>query len=133
MAAALERECFSVPWSAESLAAMAADANAYCVAAERDGTLVGYAGMYMLGDECDIANIAVDARYRRSGIGTALLGAMFARAREEGAEAMYLEVRSRNGGAIALYEKFGFERVGERRAYYTKPADDALVMRADVV
>ena len=39
-----------------------------------------------------------------------------------------LEVRPSNAGAVALYESFGFEPVGRRRNFYSRPAEDGLVM-----
>jgi ribosomal-protein-alanine N-acetyltransferase len=39
-----------------------------------------------------------------------------------------LEVRSDNGPAIALYDRFGFERISSRTDYYG-PSVDALIMR----
>ena len=44
------------------------------------------------------------------------------------ADSVTLEVRKSNAAAIALYESFGFERVGERRGFYEKPTEDALLM-----
>ena len=38
-----------------------------------------------------------------------------------------LEVRKSNVAAIALYEKAGFTRVGERKNFYTRPREDALL------
>ena len=46
---------------------------------------------------------------------------------ERGAVCCFLEVRSRNAGAIALYEKSGYEKIALRRNYY--PDDDAAIYR----
>ncbi len=51
----------------------------------------------------------------------------------EGLSVVYLEVRSQNAPAIALYEKLGFERVGIRKDYYDRPRDHALIMKLDHV
>ena len=54
--AALEEQCFSSPWSRESLRGMLSHA---CYVAEADGVLTGYAGMQCIKGEGYIANIAV--------------------------------------------------------------------------
>ena len=73
-----------------------------------------------------INNIAVSENYRRKGIARALLQKMLSDL--SGADSVTLEVRKSNAAAIALYESFGFERVGERRGFYEKPTEDALLM-----
>ena len=47
------------------------------------------------------------------------------------ADVVTLEVRTSNEPAIRLYEKYGFQRVGLRRGYYTDTHEDALIMTTD--
>ena len=57
-------------------------------------------------------------------------------ASHRGAEEMFLEVDEGNAGAIALYGKLKFVKVGERRAYYEHPGEprtSAWVMRRPLV
>jgi ribosomal protein S18 acetylase RimI-like enzyme len=61
-----------------------------------------------------IVALAVDAQYRRQGIGRRLLTAAFERAGARGARSFHLSVQVENTGAIALYESLGFE-VRERQ------------------
>jgi ribosomal-protein-alanine N-acetyltransferase len=51
-------------------------------------------------------------------------------ARERGAKNVFLEVRPSNAPALALYEAFGFNRIGQRRGYYPAHVgrEDALVL-----
>lgn len=58
--------------------------------------------------------IAVVPSRRGRGIGDALLTALLDRAREEGRPGLSLCVDSNNAGAIAVYERHGFETVAER-------------------
>ena len=63
---------------------------------------------------------------RRQGIASRLLERLF---EEAGADARYtLEVRTSNHGAIAMYERFGFQPAGHRRRYYHDNGEDALIM-----
>jgi ribosomal-protein-alanine N-acetyltransferase len=41
---------------------------------------------------------------------------------------MTLEVRQSNTAALTLYKKLGFEVLGTRKNYYTKPEEDAFVL-----
>ena len=47
---------------------------------------------------------------------------------EEGVTAYFLEVRSSNRAAIALYSRFGFKQVGVRKKFYEDPVEDGIVM-----
>ena len=66
--------------------------------------------------------------YRGQGLGQALLYALLLLAQRRGLEWATLEVRASNQTAIALYQKFGFEQVGERRGYYPDTGEAALIL-----
>ncbi len=78
-------------------------------------------------DEAEILSIATAPSSRRRGIGRALLSYALQEIGHDAA--VFLEVRSKNEGAIAFYKTFGFSVVGLRRRYYTNPSDDALLMK----
>ena len=83
-------------------------------------------------DELQIDNLAVAERWRRQGIGRALLKSALAHASGLGARAATLEVRAANAPARAFYEKDGFTPVGLRRRYYANPPDDALLLSREI-
>jgi ribosomal protein S18 acetylase RimI-like enzyme len=56
--------------------------------------------------------------FRSQGIGSALLRATLARARERGFTRVELTVRADNRRAIGLYRKFGFVREGVKRSAF---------------
>ena len=129
--AALERACFSRPWSEESIQDELWNDSAVIIVAEgEDGTVLGYAGLQTVLDEGYINNVAVDETYRRQGIADELIAAFvrFGRAR---LAFLTLEVRASNAPAIALYEHLGFQQVGLRKNYYHKPKEDALILRKE--
>jgi [ribosomal protein S18]-alanine N-acetyltransferase len=72
--------------------------------------------------------LAIDPQFQRQGLGLALLHSLLGSARQRGLEWATLEVRVSNAGAIALYERFGFEAVGERKRYYQDPEENALIL-----
>ena len=126
--AALERTCFSHPWSVEMLAEELYNETAsFLVAEGEDGSVLGYAGLHVVLDEGYIDNVAVDPACRRQGIADALI-ATFVRFGAARLAFLTLEVRAGNAPAIALYEKHGFYEVGRRKGYYDDPKEDAILM-----
>lgn len=125
---AIERACFSQPWSRGAFEEELAAENAVYLVAREGERVLGYGGMRYALDEYYVDNIAVDPARRRRGIGRALVGALAERARAGGGAFITLEVRESNAGAIALYRGQGFAAVGKRRGFYEEPREDALLM-----
>ena len=123
-----EKQCFSVPWSERAIEQELYNESAMFFVAEKNGQVVGYIGMHTVLDECYIANIAVLPEHRRQGIGDMLLSFAGQRAKEKGCSFISLEVRVSNHSAIALYEKHGYEKQGERKNFYREPTENALIM-----
>ncbi len=126
--AGIEKECFSSPWSEEGIRSELTNDSAYFFAAMQDGVVLGYGGMHITLDESYIANIAVRDIARKKGVGSAVLSALIDTAKKKGCSFLSLEVRKSNTPAIGLYEKFGFENVGERKNFYTSPIENAIIM-----
>ena len=96
-----------------------------------EGSVVGYAGLMLTGDEAHVTTIAVDPVWHRHKIGSRLLLQLAREGRERGARHLTLEVRMSNTGAQAMYRKFGFHPAGVRKNYYVETNEDALIMWAD--
>lgn len=131
-AAALEKECFSMPWSQKIYETTLANKDTLYLLAEEDTpdgkVLVGMCGLQNILGEADISNVAVKQEFRRQGIAEKLLGRLLEEGRRKGIYAFTLEVRSSNEAAIKLYEKYGFVTEGIRKRFYEKPVEDALIM-----
>lgn len=128
--AALERECFSDPWSESLLEDALFDPQASFIVAqdsEEEGNVLGYAGLHAILDEGYIDNIAVAPDARRHGVASALLD-VFCRFGAVNLAFLTLEVRKSNAAAIGLYGKYGFQQAGLRPGYYQNPREDALIM-----
>ncbi len=123
-----EEEIFPDPWSYKSITSSICESGAMCYTAVNDGELVGYILGRIIPPEGEIYRIAVMPKYRRRGIGYRLLDYAIKCERGRGLECLFLEVRSKNAAAIALYRAHGFIDMGIRRGYYKDPDDDALVM-----
>lgn len=119
----IEKECFSAPWSEESF--KNAENTRFYVFFE-DERAVGYVGIYSVLDEGYITNIAVLKKYRKKGIATSLLKELTEK--EKNLSFITLEVRASNTAAIALYEKFNFKQEGVRKAFYSNPREDGLIL-----
>ena len=124
--AAIEAECFSQPWSEKTFFEELSNPNAHTYLALDGGEPAGFLSVWEVCGEVSVNNIAVLEKFRRKGIAKALLQKMLDEL--SSADSVTLEVRKSNAAAIALYESFGFERVGERRNFYEKPTEDALLM-----
>ena len=82
-------------------------------------------------DEVHLLNITVAPEYQRQGWAHLCLNNLTEWSRAQGVQCLWLEVRASNTRAYAVYEKFGFKRVGHRKAYYptgTPTREDATVM-----
>jgi len=125
--AALERQCFSAPWSVSMLEEELFNPQASFLVAESGDQVLGYAGLQVVLDEGYITNIAVAPPWRRQGLAGELLE-VYCRFGREHLAFLTLEVRVSNEPAIALYRKHGFETAGRRKNYYQNPREDALIM-----
>lgn len=128
----MEREYFGQPWSESSIATYAEKGNTIFVVA-RDGVKVaGYAAVMCVLDEGNLVSIAVGEKYRNMGIARELLDIAYDMAHERGVTSINLEVRQSNVPAITLYESEGFNKVGQRRDFYSNPKEDALIYIKDL-
>lgn len=126
---ALEQATFSIPWGRDSFETeLSSNPLARYVIVEEYGTIVGYAGMWVILDEAHIMNVVVEASRRGRGIGKALMQEMIRLAAVNGAERMTLEVRRSNHIARRLYTEIGFVESGVRPGYYTDNGEDALLL-----
>lgn len=119
------------PWPEMAFVRELGASHVRYVAARVDGLLVGYAGMARLGRtppfEYEIHTVGVDPDYQGRGIGKAMMTDLLAGAGPEAT--VYLEVRTDNEAALALYTGLGFEKVGVRKRYYQASGADAYTMR----
>lgn len=126
---ALEKECFSLPWSEKSIASELDNRLSLWLVAMDGQTLAGYIGSQTVMGEADMMNVAVESQYRRKGIAEQLVLSLIEALKEKDATQLTLEVRTSNAPAISLYEKLGFVCVGKRPNYYKNPKEDALILR----
>lgn len=151
---ALDALCFAAPWSRKSFESevcenpLARYLVAETIGEDADGPktgeaaplgnaaagkdptprLAGYAGLWAVGEEGHITNVAVHPDCRRRHLGRLLVAHLIAATFEEGLRDYTLEVRVGNLPAIRLYESFGFREAGIRKGYYEDNNEDAMIM-----
>jgi tRNA threonylcarbamoyl adenosine modification protein YeaZ/ribosomal-protein-alanine acetyltransferase len=120
------------PWSASAFVSELGSRHNHYVAARTADKLVGYAGITRLGllppHEYEIHTIGVDPAFHGQGTGRRLLDSLLDFA---GGGTVFLEVRTDNAAAIALYRSAGFVEVGLRKRYYRASGADAYTMRRE--
>jgi [ribosomal protein S18]-alanine N-acetyltransferase len=124
---AIERRSFPAPWSLAMFVLEISKPSSICLAAMHDRELIGYLVCSRYHTVWHVMNVAIDDRYRRRRVATALIEHLFSLT-DRGGERYTLEVRVSNSEAIKMYESFGFRSAGIRRRYYHDNNEDALIM-----
>lgn len=126
----IEQLCFHGSWTKEMLLEEINNPLSVFAMAERNGMIAGFVLGRLVADEAELYQIGVHPDFRRSGAGSYLLDYFHMTLKVKGAVCCFLEVRSRNAAAIALYERFGYERISVRKGYYGD--DDAVIYRVEL-
>lgn len=123
---------FDIPWPQNAFTDELNNKIAIYYVAKRNGVCIGYCGFWNVAGEGDITNIAVLPEYRNMGVASALMEKILKEAQSLGLSMLTLEVRSSNKAAQALYSKYGFERIGTRKRYYSDNHEDAWIMTKEL-
>ena len=133
---AIERMSYTNPW-VEDAFRHELEQNAFsrprvAVTVEEPHTVVGYCVSWILFERVRIQNVAVHPRHRRFGLARHLLGRALVDGLDAGARSAELEVRESNAIALKLYASLGFRVAGERKGYYSRPREDAVLLRREL-
>jgi ribosomal-protein-alanine N-acetyltransferase len=128
----IEAEVYPRPWSLPLfMSELNLRTSRVYTVARVGGSVVGYAGLMLSGEDAHVTTIAVDPAWHRHKIGTRLLLHLAREALFHGARNLTLEVRVSNSAAQAMYKGFGFVPAGIRKNYYVETNEDALIMWAN--
>ena len=137
--AALHAEIFKAPWdqpwSAQSFAEILAMPGAHGWLMTSGGTPLGFVLARFILDEGEILLTGIVPEARRRGRAAHLMRVLIESARVAGLRTLFLEHAAGNEAAGALYSRFGFSRIGRRRAYYERRGggrEDAITLRCDL-
>ena len=127
VAAQLEAENFSEPWSANSFMEEINKGTSIYLVAYEGGELIGICGLVVSFDEGEVLNVSVRKEYRRQGVAERMLCHLLAEAEAKEIRHFTLEVREGNVPARTLYEKLGFVCEGIRPDFYRNPTENAAI------
>ncbi len=99
-----------------------------CFKAVRKKEIYGYCVVWVVGDQFDLL---IADQHQGQGLGRYLLQHVLGRKEFSVITDSWLEVRSGNRIAQALYSRLGFSMLGKRSEYYSRRGEtkDALIMR----
>lgn len=129
----IEEQSYSNPWTPRNFLDVLGGGTSARVLVLRTPDTTGsrvaaYCCYALAADELHVHNLTVAPGLRRRGLGRRLLALILDMAARRGARLAVLEVRETNRAARALYARLGFGEIGRRRAYYSRPLEDALVL-----
>jgi len=124
----IEKASFTTPWSEILFMNEIFKPRSLPKAAMIGEKIVGYICANYLLEEGHILNLTVHPDFRKQGIASRLVHHMLELLKKEGCLAIFLEVRISNEPALRMYQKAGFRIISARKAYYTLPVEDAVIM-----
>lgn len=126
----VERRSYEFPWSEGIFSDCLKSGYEAWLLRGAAGEVLAYRISTMAVGEVHLLNLCVAPEMRGQGFARCMLDHLLAQARAEHMTQVLLEVRKSNKTAIALYERYGFERLGLRKGYYPASAgrEDAIVM-----
>ena len=135
---ALEGRSYSHPWTRANFEGeLAAGARGILFVlreargrSDAERGIRGYCALQVYAGEMHLMNLAIAPEWRMRGLGRFVLRLARDLGARRGAREAWLEVRASNLPALALYTSGGFTEVGRRRGYYSRPREDALLLRA---
>jgi ribosomal-protein-alanine N-acetyltransferase len=116
-------------WPPESYAKLASSPGGIFLVCETSTHAIGFLAARQIAGEAEILNIAVHPAFRRKGVASALLLAVFNSFLGPAVSRVFLELRESNLAARALYERHGFVPAATRKSYYRDPVEHALCMQ----
>jgi ribosomal-protein-alanine N-acetyltransferase len=135
--ATLHAQGFHRGWPKEDFASyIAGRETPVYVACDARRRIAGFAMLRLAADEAELITIAVDPRWRKKGMGRALMNALLEDLAMTAARRLFLEVAADNAAALRLYTRLGFAKIGERQGYYARPDGrpaTAIVMARDLI
>ncbi|MBT8396736.1 MAG: ribosomal protein S18-alanine N-acetyltransferase [Gemmatimonadetes bacterium] len=124
----IESESYSNPWHPDTFASLLSREGVTLLVAEEGAAVLGYAVLWWVLDQGELANLAVQKDARGRGIGSQLLDHVISHAEAVGVESLFLEVRWSNEKASRLYARRGFHQISVREGYYQNPREDARIL-----
>ena len=127
----LDKTAFKDSWSMDTFRSELSVSTRRYIGMFEEDVLVGYIGMNLIIDECDIIRIAIHKDFQGKGLSKELFANAIEYMGSIGIEKILLEVSHTNEKAISLYEKLGFKKIFHRPHYY-HDGTDALIYQLNI-
>ena len=115
---AIEQQVHLSPWSVKKIRSCFDNELTKIFGCFYHEDLIGYAVLQVIEPDAELQNFAIAKRFQQKGIGRHFLGKLIQYCQFLKLDKIMLEVRESNAVASRLYQKNGFEKVGERKDYY---------------
>lgn len=130
----LEEQLFTSTWKLDDfLYEMNENPFSQMYVWEENQEIVGYMGIWIIFEQAQLTNLAVNKSFQGKGYGKKMLNEGISICQDAGCEIMTLEVRQSNVVAKSLYKSLGFEKVSVKKDYYQDNHEDADVMMKGLI
>jgi ribosomal-protein-alanine N-acetyltransferase len=129
----IEQAAFEFRWTEEDFLRCLRTRNCLGMVAEHDEQVVGFMIYELHKNRLHILNFAVDPRFARMGVGTAMVGKLVSKLSPERKNRIMLEVRETNINAHLFFKSLGFRAISLLRGFYDDSAEDAYLMQYRVL
>ncbi|WP_169566873.1 ribosomal protein S18-alanine N-acetyltransferase [Sneathiella limimaris] len=128
--ATMHAQCFRSAWDQDAFEEILAMEGCIAQITLMDAEPVGFAVYRTVEQEAELLTIGVLPVSRRRGAAKAMLKTGLQHMRFNKVLKVFLEVAASNTSALLLYRKFGFQKIGVRKGYYTSGGkkEDALIL-----
>jgi len=126
---AIEQEAFEFPWSDEDFTRCLRQRNCIGMVAEVGDSVVAFMISELHRTRLHVLNFAVRRSHRRLGIGTQMMGKLFAKLSVERRDRILLEVRERNLPAQVFFRSLGYRAISVLKDFYEDSTEDAYLMQ----
>jgi len=124
----IERVSFSYPWFPSLFIRETKKPGfSFFQVMKLNGKIIGYAGYWKIRNEAHLVDLAIHPDWRRRGLGSRLFRYIIDQIKSKGMDLVTLEVRETNLVAQRFYEKFDFQKIAVRRAYYKDTGENAII------
>lgn len=127
----LYKDNFSDGWNLEMILSAYKNQRFIALGAFINDQLIGAITCDFNEFDADIEGVVVKKEYRNKGVGALLISELEKKLKETKKEKIFLEVRKSNAVAKRLYEKMGFNLIGQRKGYYSD-GEDAVIMAKEL-
>jgi ribosomal-protein-alanine N-acetyltransferase len=129
MVLAIESESFEHSWSESDFIRCLRLRNCIGMVAEQDDLVVGFMIYELHKNRLHILNFAVNERFRRQGVGTAMVDKLIGKLSHERRNRIMLEIRDSNLGGQLFFKNQGFKAISVLRDFWVDSHEDAYLLQ----